>query len=146
MTPGWFSMAVHALALLSQNNDGYCSSYLAGSVNTHAVFLRRVLKRLVDANLIETREGQGGGYRLARPADTITLADVYRALQLEPAIAPSPADPNPLCPTGSGIRASLAPVTDSVEEAIATTLQNYTIAEIAERAVANGLQGTPASR
>jgi DNA-binding IscR family transcriptional regulator len=54
-------MAVHAVALLAQSDAGYSSAFIAGSVNTHAVFLRRILRRLNEAGIIEAREGRGGG-------------------------------------------------------------------------------------
>src|SRR4051812_19640219 len=76
----WFAMAVHALALLARSPGGYPSAYLAGSVNPHAVFLRKVVAHLVRAGLVVAREGREGGYRLARPAERITLADVYRVM------------------------------------------------------------------
>jgi Rrf2 family transcriptional regulator, repressor of oqxAB len=139
MASGWFAMSVHALALLAQNKDGYSSSYIAGSVNTHAVFLRRVLKRLVEVGIVETREGRDGGYRLTRPAEEITLAEVYQSLQPDPAIAPSPAEPNPLCPIGAGMPSVISKIAGDVEDAIIQSLQNYTIAQVAERARSHSL-------
>lgn len=135
-------MSVHALALLAQNREGYSSSYIANSVNTHAVFLRRVLKRLVEAGFIETREGRDGGYRLAKSSDDILLSDVYEAMQLERALAPSPAEPNLRCPVGSGIRVVFDAVAADAEQAILQTLQKYTIADVAKRAVSSGQLST----
>jgi Rrf2 family transcriptional regulator, repressor of oqxAB len=136
---GWFSMALHALALLAQNKDGYSSSYIAGSVNTHAVFLRRVLKRLVEVGLIETREGRDGGYRLAKPADEILLSDVYVAMEMNRALAPSPADPNPMCPVGSGMPVVFDAIANEAEQAIIRTLQQYTVADVANQATSAGI-------
>ena len=80
-------MAAHALAVLAQSRAGYPSVYVAASVNTHAVFLRRILGDLVAAGLVAVREGRAGGYRLARPPERITLADVYRAVEPEGPLA-----------------------------------------------------------
>src|SRR5512145_3543116 len=101
-------MAVHALALLSRVEEGKPSDFLAGSINTHAVFLRRVLRQLAAAGLIEAHEGRRGGYRLSRPASAITLADVYRVMEPDGPISPSPCEPNVRCPVGSGMRAAFA--------------------------------------
>jgi Rrf2 family transcriptional repressor of oqxAB len=136
MAAGWFSMSVHALALLAQHKDGYSSSYIAGSVNTHAVFLRRVLKRLVEVGLIETREGRDGGYRLTKPAEEITLAEIYKSMNMDRALAPSPAEPNPACPVGSGMPAVFSSIADEAEDAILQVLSRYTIADVAEKALA----------
>ena len=43
-------------------------------------FLENILTELRRAELVATQRGAEGGYRLARPADEITLADVIRAV------------------------------------------------------------------
>jgi Rrf2 family protein len=59
---------------------------MAPDLQAHAVFLRRVLAQLGRAQLIEAREGRAGGYRLARPPEQITLAEIYQAVNaLDPA-------------------------------------------------------------
>lgn len=136
---GWFSLSVHALALLAQNADGYSSSYIAGSVNTHAVFLRRVLKRLVAVGIIQTREGRDGGYRLARPAEEISLSDVYKAMEMDRVLAPSPAEPNPKCPVGSGIPLVFDAISSEAEQAILQTLERHTVADVAKGALSAGV-------
>lgn len=47
-------------------------------------FLYRVLRRLVDAQLMHGVSGPGGGYALARPASKITLYDVVVAVEGAP--------------------------------------------------------------
>ena len=43
-------------------------------------FLENILLQLRHAGIVESRRGAEGGYRLARPAADITLADVIRAI------------------------------------------------------------------
>jgi Rrf2 family protein len=43
-------------------------------------FLENILMQLRHAGLVESRRGADGGYRLARPASDVTLADVIRAI------------------------------------------------------------------
>jgi Rrf2 family protein len=43
-------------------------------------YLGNLLADLRRARLVTSQRGQGGGYRLARPAASITLADVIRAI------------------------------------------------------------------
>ena len=43
-------------------------------------FLENILTELRRAELVATQRGAEGGYRLARPADEISLADVIRAV------------------------------------------------------------------
>jgi Rrf2 family transcriptional regulator, repressor of oqxAB len=77
--PAWFWVAVQALVVLSEAERACPSTTIAQDLNTHAVFLRRVMAQLVRAEIVEAREGRDGGYRLARPAGQITLADVFTA-------------------------------------------------------------------
>src|SRR5260370_40933260 len=63
---------------------------MAQALKSHAVLVRRVLAQLVRAHLIQAREGRAGGYRLARSADQITLAEVYQAVAVaDPAEHPA---------------------------------------------------------
>ncbi|WP_272474461.1 RrF2 family transcriptional regulator [Baekduia alba] len=43
-------------------------------------FLKKIFNDLRVANLVATTRGRGGGYRLARPASAISVADVLRAI------------------------------------------------------------------
>jgi len=43
-------------------------------------YLAKVLQQLSSANLVTGRRGVRGGYKLARPADSITLMDVVRSV------------------------------------------------------------------
>ena len=47
-------------------------------------FLPRVMTDLVGAGLVVGRRGRTGGYRLARPADAISLLDIISAAEPEP--------------------------------------------------------------
>jgi Rrf2 family transcriptional regulator, cysteine metabolism repressor len=44
-------------------------------------YLEQLVQRLRRANLVTSRRGARGGYALARAADTITMAEVVRALE-----------------------------------------------------------------
>lgn len=138
MASGKFAMAVHALAVLAQDQDGYPSEYLAGSVNTHAVFLRRVLRRLAEGGLIEAREGRGGGYRLTRPPARVTLAEVYRLVEPDGPLTPSPCDPNQQCPVGAGMRAAFATAAATARAAVEDALAGQTVADVARAALRRG--------
>ena len=138
-------MAAHALAVLANHREGVPSAYIASSVNTHAVFLRRILRDLVDAGLVVAREGRSGGYRLARPAARITLADVYRAIEPSGPVAPSPAEPNPRCPVGAGMRVAFADVADVAARGLLEALRSRSVEDLVKRALRTGRR-TPHKR
>jgi Rrf2 family protein len=141
MASGRFAMAVHALALLSQSDEGYPSRYIAGSVNTHAVVLRRVLGQLAAAGLIEAREGRGGGYRLARPPDRISLGEVYMAVEPGGPLSPSPAVANPRCPIGAGMSKAFLVTSERAREGLIAALARQSVAETANAALRHGRVG-----
>lgn len=53
---------------------------LASELTLPLDYLHKVLRRLVRAALLESARGEQGGFRLARPADAITLLDVVEAV------------------------------------------------------------------
>src|ERR1051325_8933257 len=53
---------------------------LATSQSIPLRFLENILLQLRHAGIVESRRGAEGGYRLARPAAEISLADVIRAI------------------------------------------------------------------
>ena len=145
MSSGRFAIATHALAMLSQLQDGYPSEHVAQSINTHPVFLRRVMKSLCTAGLVEAREGFGGGYRLARPAGEIFLSEVYMATEPSGPIPPSPSEPNVACRIGGGMRVAFAEAARAANDALLQGLAKQTIADIAARAKLESTQTRPSS-
>ncbi|GJM70537.1 hypothetical protein HMSSN036_27530 [Paenibacillus macerans] len=79
--PPRFGIAVHALILLAKCEGTLSSAAIAGNVQSHATFLRRVLAQLTHNGIVEAREGRNGGYYLKRRPDQITLADIFLAVK-----------------------------------------------------------------
>lgn len=52
-------------------------------VDTHPSRVRRIVSSLVKANILSSTRGSSGGITLARDAATITLADIYDAVQTQ---------------------------------------------------------------
>src|SRR5260370_36298857 len=83
-TSSRFAVAVHVLALMARSSDeSLKSEQMAGSVNTNAVVVRRMLCELADGKLVISHTGSAGGARLARQPEQITLLDVYRAVDCQ---------------------------------------------------------------
>lgn len=78
--PPHFKIAMHAVARLAQKNCVLSSAVIAGQVDSHATFLRRVLQSLANAGIVESRGGREGGYILKKPASSLTLGEIYEAV------------------------------------------------------------------
>lgn len=127
-----FAVAVHILVLLAQSQgEPVTSEHLAGSVNTNASLIRRLLMQLARAGLTTSQMGTGGGALLARAADAVTLLDVYRAVDEDRSVIPLHASPNPRCPVGRNIQAVLEARIDAAERALAQELDRTTVADLA---------------
>jgi Rrf2 family protein len=73
--------AIRALVTLAAAGGGpKKADELAEAQNLPVKFLENILNELRRAALITSQRGAEGGYRLARPADTITLAQIIRPL------------------------------------------------------------------
>lgn len=126
------AVAVHLLTLLEHQGGGLVTSEEAArSIKTNAVVVRRLAALLGEAGLVVSRHGPGGGLGLARPAATITLRDVYQAVEPEPLFAPHPTPPNSKCPVGRGIQQVLEGQFHRAEVAMEGALAGTSIAEIA---------------
>lgn len=128
-----FAVATHILTLLeTQGSQPLSSEWIAGSVNTNPSLIRRILSQLAKARLTTSRMGTGGGALLARPADRITLADVYRAMLDEIEMIPVHDSPNAKCPVGRNIQAVLEKRILVAEKALEEALARTTIADLAK--------------
>lgn len=74
-----FSIAVHTLSLIAVSPQDCTGDFIARSVNTNPVVIRRIMGMLKKAGLVGVRAGVGGAYLLKEPGQ-ITLLDVYRAV------------------------------------------------------------------
>jgi Rrf2 family protein len=131
-----FAVAVHVLTFLqTQGGEPATSELIASSVNTNPSLVRRMLSRLAQAGLTVSQMGAGGGARLARPADRITLLDVYRAVDEDQDVIPLHPAPNPRCPVGRQIHRVLETRIDAAERALHDELARTTIAQLASDVV-----------
>jgi Rrf2 family protein len=75
--------ALRGLVALAQHPGGTftAAGEIADDLSVPRRFLEQQFTALAQAGILECRRGAGGGCALARPADTVTLADVVRALE-----------------------------------------------------------------
>lgn len=73
--------AIRALTELAAAGSGFVTvDRIADAQAMPSKFLEAILTTVRKAGLVESRRGAEGGYRLARDADRISIADVIRAV------------------------------------------------------------------
>ena len=77
-----FTVALHIFACVEAFSGKYkvTSDFLAASINTNPVIVRKILGQLSRSGLISVARGTGG-IELVRPPEEITFYDVYRAVE-----------------------------------------------------------------
>jgi Rrf2 family protein len=78
--PAKVDYGLRALLALAAASEPQTAELLAAEQQLPPRFLGAILSELRRAGLVASQRGADGGYRLARPAATITVADVIRAL------------------------------------------------------------------
>ena len=126
-----FAVAVHIMTVLAAGGgEPVTSEYIAGSVNTNPSLVRRLLATLSRAGLTTSQLGTGGGARLARAADRITLRDVYRAVDEGGVFGLHRDGPNAACPIGRAIQGALEEQFEAATSALEAQLAKSTIADM----------------
>jgi Rrf2 family protein len=123
-----FTVALHILTLLASSpGEALTSEYIAGSVNTNPVVVRRLLGTLRRAGIVSSQPGNGGGWELATKPGKLTLRDVRRAVNEGSPFSMHSQLPNPRCPVGKNIQQVLGPVYDRAERIMEDNLSHTTI-------------------
>lgn len=129
-----FATGVHALVLLAAEPDGLQTSEdVAGKLSINPVVIRRVFSLLHRAGLLASQKGPHGGSKLARSPKSITLADIYKAL-----------DGGELFHTASlsgqtaKVGGALKKVFESAEGAMREELEKTTLNDLAKKAGKKG--------
>ncbi len=76
------ALALHSATILADSRDKLMSTgELAKMLSASENHLSKVLQRLARADLVKSTRGPGGGFRLTREPDQITLLNVYEAIE-----------------------------------------------------------------
>lgn len=128
-----FSVAVHILSLISITDDADkgTSEWIAGSVNTNPVVIRRIMGMLKAAGLISIRRGSGGA-ALLKPLGEISLLDIYRAVDVVEGgeLFQMHDRPNPNCPVGANIQFVLEIILMQAQEAMESFLEHISLEQV----------------
>ncbi|MBQ9330613.1 MAG: Rrf2 family transcriptional regulator [Oscillibacter sp.] len=128
-----FTVALHIFTCVDTFKDDYkvTSDFLAGSINTNPVIIRKILTQLKNAGLITVARGTGG-ITVNRPLSEITFYDVYEAI--EPVengnLFHFHEGPNPECPVGRNIHRLLDEKLKAIQDAMEGKMKEYTLVDL----------------
>ena len=128
-----FTVALHIFTCVEMFKDDHkvTSDFLAGSINTNPVIIRKILTQLKNADLITIARGTGG-ITVNRPLSEITFYDVYQAI--EPVENGSlfhfHDSPNPECPVGRNIHALLDGKLKAIQGAMEDEMKTYSLEDL----------------
>lgn len=127
-----FTMAIHMFACIDAfSNQKMTSDFMAESIGTNPVIVRKILQQLKAAGLVEVARGTGG-VKVTKPFDQITFLDVYRAVECAPEeeLFHFHENPNPKCPVGKNIHSILDKRLLKVQSAMEEKLSKMTLEDV----------------
>ena len=128
-----FTIALHIFACVDtfKNDRKVTSDFLAASINTNPVIIRRILTQLKKAGLIIVAWGIGG-IEVTRELSEISFYDVYQAI--EPVedgnLFRFHEGPNPQCPVGRHIHDLLDDKLNAIQTAMENEMKKYTLEDL----------------
>lgn len=126
------SVAVHILTLIgSKEATQVNSEYIAGSIHTNPVVVRRYMSALKKAGLIESSRG-ATKTSLTREPSQISLYDVYHALALKNDLFNIHQDTNIECLIGKNIQTALEREYRKIQEQMEEDLKQVTLQDVLE--------------
>ena len=107
------------------------SDQLAVCLSTNPVVVRRTLSGLREQGLVASEKGHGGGWRLTRPLDQVTLGQVNAALR-EPGLFPeTPPVEADGCLVEAAVNDALAETYAAARALLVARLNDITLADLA---------------
>ncbi len=128
-----FAIAVHILTVLAKAGEGnnVKSDYIAASVKTNPVVIRRLLGDLSEAKLVVSQTGANGGTRLAKCPNAINLADVHKAISCGNTFALH-RQTNDDCTIGKNIQCVLEKLQSEISDVVEAKLAQFTLKSVLE--------------
>ena len=127
-----FTMAIHMFACIDTFSDQRMTSdFMAASIGTNPVIIRKLLQQLKAAGLVEVSRGTGG-VTITKPLEEITFLDIYRAVECAPdeELFHFHENPNQNCPVGKNIHHVLDDRLLQVQRAMEEKLAQMNLSDV----------------
>lgn len=128
-----FATSVHIMIYLAEafkkGDELMSSAELARGLNANPALIRKLIRPLAEAGLVQTAMGKAGGARLAKPPKSITLKDIYVA-SIDREIAFCRENINLKCPISSSMKHVFSNIAEGMEAALHSYLSQLTLDKI----------------
>lgn len=125
--------AVQILCVIAYKGPlGTNSEVISRSLRTNPVVVRRLLKCMERHGLVEIKPGKDGGVQLTCAPETITLDQIYKAVETEAGVFALRPKGNPNCPVDSRMKALLGPIFGATDIAVEKTLSQTTLGSLVQ--------------
>jgi Rrf2 family protein len=125
------SVALHVLLHMAERPERpMTSEEMAACVGTNPVVIRRTFAGLREAGIVSSVKGHGGGWRLARAASSVSIAEIQRALGERVVSLTSEVEP-PRCLLLQAVVRSLDEAVREAEQVLDRRLSTLTLADLA---------------
>ncbi|MES2525645.1 MAG: Rrf2 family transcriptional regulator [Bdellovibrionota bacterium] len=130
-----FSLSVHVMMTLAYHKDELVNSeYLAGMLKTNPTFVRKIVSKLVDAELVESFRGKGGGVKIARSPSEIKLSEIYAAAVEEKCLVSTHKKPVfKSCPVSCSMDGILDDIVDGIEDTTKSYLSKLHLSDLLKK-------------
>jgi Rrf2 family protein len=133
-----FSVSVHIMTAVAFHKLEACTSapalvtsdYLASSIRTNPTVVRRLVAKLTQAGLLKSYKGKSGGVELAKPAQSISLKDIYVACSGKKLINASEKAPKKQCKVSCSMGMLMGDVIEGFENNSMKYLSGIVLADL----------------
>jgi Rrf2 family protein len=126
------SRMLHVLIHLGRHAESMTSETIAKILNTNPVVVRRTMAGLRERGYVQSEKGHGGGWRLARPLDDISLLDVYDALERPDLFCLVPSSDHAGCLVEIAVNEALEDARREAEALLLSRFATLTLSDIAD--------------
>ncbi|NKN39037.1 Rrf2 family transcriptional regulator [Agrobacterium sp. a22-2] len=113
------------------------SERIAQMLNTNPVVVRRTLGELRAQGIVASEGGRGGGWKLVRPLEQITVLEIHQALSGDSILRAPTSRDHPGCPVERASNFVLEEAFAVAESQVQSEYGSVTLAQIAEMAAAS---------
>jgi DNA-binding IscR family transcriptional regulator len=124
------SGVLHVLLHMAEVDAPMTSDALAGMMKTNPVVIRRILAGLRQHKLVCSAKGHGGGWQICRALDTISLYDIYLALDEPTLLAMGNRTEAPGCAVEAAVNSALNQAFTEAENLLLQHFRNVTLAQL----------------